>query len=137
VVAISQSKTLTQNFPCLKTLQGQKWRTDLGKGDPVTVSNWDPAQGEAPRHDTITEAMEHSQKRTYHDCPLNDQQAAGRVRCRYLYTTNRQKLLTPVVKLGKNWNRLKRRVTLYEEQQSQLTWTLEISQTLSHQPGSI
>jgi hypothetical protein len=32
---------------------------------------------------------------------------------------------------------LKRRVTLYEDQQSQLTWTPEISQTLGHSPGSV
>jgi hypothetical protein len=30
------------------------------------------------------------------------QQAAERVRCRYLYPTNGQKLLLPVVELGKN-----------------------------------
>jgi hypothetical protein len=33
---------------------------------------WDPAQGEVPRLYTITEAMEHSQKGIYHDCPLKD-----------------------------------------------------------------
>jgi hypothetical protein len=27
-VAIPQSKTLTQDCPCLKELQGQKWRRD-------------------------------------------------------------------------------------------------------------
>ena len=39
------------------------------------------------------------------------QQAAERVRCRYLHPTNRQKLVTPVIELGKNWKMLKRRVT--------------------------
>jgi hypothetical protein len=33
---------------------------------------WDPSQGEAPRTDTITEAMECSQKGIYYDCPLKD-----------------------------------------------------------------
>jgi len=33
---------------------------------------WDPAQGEAPRPDTITETMGHSQKGTYHDCSPKD-----------------------------------------------------------------
>jgi hypothetical protein len=42
----------------------------------------------------------------------NTQQAAERVRCRYLYPTNRQKLLIPVVELGKSWKKLRRRVTL-------------------------
>ena len=65
------------------------------------------------------------------------QQAAERVRCRYLHPTIRQKLVTPVVKLGEIWNKQKRRVTLYVDQQPHLTWTPKIDQTLSHQPGSI
>jgi hypothetical protein len=40
------------------------------------------------------------------------QQAAERVRCRYLHPTNGQKLLNPVVELGKNWKKLRRRATL-------------------------
>jgi hypothetical protein len=56
------------------------------------------------------------------------QQAAERVRYRYLHPTNGQKQLTPVVEL-----KLREKVT----QQSQLIWTPEISQTLDHQPGSI
>jgi hypothetical protein len=38
----------------------------------VTRPKWDPAQGEDPRSDTVTEAIECSQKGTYHDCPLKD-----------------------------------------------------------------
>jgi hypothetical protein len=34
------------------------------------------------------------------------QQVAERVRCRYLHPTNGQKLLTPVVELGKSWKNL-------------------------------
>jgi hypothetical protein len=34
----------------------------------VTGPNWDPAQGEAPRPDTITDAMVCLQTRAYHDC---------------------------------------------------------------------
>ena len=30
------------------------------------------AQGEVPRPDIITEAMKHTQKGIYHDCPLKD-----------------------------------------------------------------
>jgi hypothetical protein len=55
------------------------------------------------------------------------QQAAERVRCRYLHPINGQKLLAHVVELGKGWKKLRRRVTLKEDQQSQLTWTPEIS----------
>lgn len=55
----------------IKVLQGQKWRR--GKGGPATGPNWDPTQGEAPRLDTITEAMEQllcqsSQKRPLFFC---------------------------------------------------------------------
>jgi hypothetical protein len=56
--------------------------------------------------------MEHSQKGTYHDYPPKDLKAAERVTCRYLHPSNRQKLLTPVVELGKTWKKLRRRVTL-------------------------
>jgi hypothetical protein len=40
------------------------------------------------------------------------QQVTERVRCRYLHTTNGQKLVTPVVELGESWKKLRRRVTL-------------------------
>jgi len=40
------------------------------------------------------------------------QQAAERLRCRYLYPINRQLILTPVVELGKNRKKLGRRATL-------------------------
>jgi hypothetical protein len=66
----------------------------------VTGPKWDLAQGEVPRPDTITEAMECSQKGIM-TALQNTQQAAERVRCRYLHPTNGQKQLTPVVELGK------------------------------------
>jgi hypothetical protein len=40
------------------------------------------------------------------------QQTFERVRCRYLNPTIGQKLLTPVVELGKSWKKLRRRETL-------------------------
>ena len=43
-----------------------------GKEDPATDPKWDPAQGKVPRPDTITEAMELSQKGIYHDFPPED-----------------------------------------------------------------
>jgi hypothetical protein len=43
---------------------------------------------EVPRADTITEAMEFSQNRTYPAC-LRKTKAAERVRCRYLHPTNK------------------------------------------------
>jgi hypothetical protein len=68
---------------------------------------------------------------------LKTQQAAERVRCRYLYPTNGQKMVTPVVELGKRWKKLKRKAILEKDQPSQLTWTPEVALTLYHQPGSI
>jgi hypothetical protein len=61
---------------------------------------WDLADGEVPRPDTISEAMESSQKGTCHARPLK-QQVAERVRCRHLNPTNGQKQLTLVVELEK------------------------------------
>jgi hypothetical protein len=40
------------------------------------------------------------------------QQEAERVRCRYLHPTNGQKLLTPVIGLGKSWKKLRKRAAL-------------------------
>jgi hypothetical protein len=51
---------MTHTFSCLKELQGWKWRRTWGKEDPVTGPKWDPAEEEAPRTNTITEAMEYS-----------------------------------------------------------------------------
>jgi hypothetical protein len=59
--------TLTEKFSCLKNLKGWKWREACRKEGPTTGPKWDPAQGEVPRPHTITEAMERSQKGTYHD----------------------------------------------------------------------
>jgi hypothetical protein len=39
------------------------------------------------------------------------QKSAVRVRCRYLHPSNRQKLGTPMVELGKNWKKMRRRST--------------------------
>jgi hypothetical protein len=60
------------------------------------------------------------------------QKGVERVRYIYLHPNNGQKLLTPAVELGKGWKKLRRRVTLQEDQQSQSTWTLGISQSLYH-----
>ena len=76
----------------------------------MTDPKWDPAQGEVPRSDIITEAIECSQKGSYHDCPT--QKAAERFRCRYLHPTNGQKQLTAVTELRKTWKKLRRKVTL-------------------------
>jgi hypothetical protein len=65
------------------------------------------------------------------------QQAAERVRCRYLHPINGQEQLTPVVELGKSWKKLRWTATLKKDQQNQLTWARKISLKLNHQTGSI
>ena len=66
-----------------------------------------PAQSGVSRPDTNTEAMEHSHKGLYNDYLWKTQQAAGRVRCRYLHSISVQKLLTPVVELVKSSKKLR------------------------------
>jgi hypothetical protein len=56
--------------------------------------------------------MVYSQKGPIMIALRKTQKAAERVRCRYLHPTDEQKLLTPVVKLGESWNKLRRRETL-------------------------
>ena len=69
------------------------------------------------------------------------QQAAESIGCKYLHPTNGQKLLAPVVELGKSWKKLRRRANLKEDQLSQLNWTPKISDTepptRQHTPADI
>ena len=68
---------------------------------PTTDPKWDPAQEVIPNPDTIIETMECSQKKVLSMItPKKTQQAATRVRCKYLQLTNGQKQLTSVVGLG-------------------------------------
>jgi hypothetical protein len=67
---------------------------------------------ETSRPDTLTEAMECSQKGPILTVLRKTQQTADRVRCRHLHPINGQELLTPVVELRKSWKKLRRRVTL-------------------------
>jgi hypothetical protein len=57
--AIPQSHYDPQLFLSEK-LQGLKWRKPEEKEGPATDPTCDPAQGEIPRPDTITEAIKHS-----------------------------------------------------------------------------
>ena len=68
---------------------------DCPPKDPATGSKWNLAQEEVPRPDNITETMGCSDKGTYLTALQKIQQAAERVRCRYLHPTNGQKKLTP------------------------------------------
>jgi hypothetical protein len=44
----------------------------LRKRGPAIGPKLDPVQGEVPRPDTISEAMEHTQKGIYHGCLPKD-----------------------------------------------------------------
>jgi hypothetical protein len=70
---------------------GTKMDKILRKGGRSLVrgSSWDPAQGEVPRPDTITEAKECSQKKGPTMIALQKtQKAAEGGRCRYLHLNN-------------------------------------------------
>jgi hypothetical protein len=82
---------------------------DLLKGCPVAGPNWDPTQREASRPDTISEAMLCSKKGVYHDCSPKDPTISGKSQIPF---QNGQKLLKPMVELGKSWKKLRRRATL-------------------------
>jgi hypothetical protein len=44
----------------------------------VTDSNWDPAPGEAPKPDNITDAIVCFQTEAYHDCPPKCPTSSGK-----------------------------------------------------------
>jgi hypothetical protein len=97
----------------------------------------DPTQGEAPRPDTITDAVVCSKIVPYHDWPLKDPTSILKSQM-HIFTTNQwTEARNPVVELGESLKKLWRSAAPWEDQQSQLTWTLEISQTQRYQPGSI
>jgi hypothetical protein len=59
--------------PCLTTTvsnKNTKMDESLGKRRSSDSPNWDPAQAEAPRPDTIIDTVVCLQTRVYHDCPL-------------------------------------------------------------------
>jgi hypothetical protein len=96
------SQNTSQNYYCLKKLQGWKWRGAWGKEGPARGPKWDPAQGEASRPDTVTKLCSTHKEGQTMTALQKTQKAAERVRCKYLHPTNGQKLLTPVVELGKS-----------------------------------
>jgi hypothetical protein len=68
----------------------------------------DRPKGSSSRPDTITEAMEPTHKKGSIMTVLQKtQQTTERVKCRYLPTTNGEKLLAHVVELGKGWKKLR------------------------------
>ena len=120
----SQSKFLTQNYFCLKEMQGQKWRRDLRKSFLVTRPICDPSHGWAPKSDTITDALLCLQTRAvlWEALP-----AADRDRPRKIQPTTRLRSGIPMVELGEGLEKLKERATPEEGQQYQLTRTMGTS----------
>ena len=64
-------------------MKEQKWRTDWGKGGPVTSPNWYPAEGDIPKPDTITDVMVFLHTEASMAALWEAQQAIERVRCSY------------------------------------------------------
>jgi hypothetical protein len=62
--------------------------------------------------DTITEAMECSQKGAYHDCALKDPTSSCKSQTQIFTHNQWAKAADPVVELGKSWKKLRRRATL-------------------------
>jgi hypothetical protein len=110
-------------------------KRNLRKRRPSNRPNWHPAQGDTPRPDSITEAMQCSHKGTYHDCPLKDPTSSWKSQMQIFAPNQWTEAIDPC-----SWIREK----LEAEEASYpvggpavSTWTPDISQTLDHQPGSI
>ena len=110
-VAIPQSKTLTQ-FLLSDRTAGRKMEKNLRKRRSSDRPNWDPTQGKAQGLTLLLRICCAYKNRPIMTALGKFQQAAERVRDRYLQPTNGQKLLTPMVELGESWKKLRRRVTL-------------------------
>ena len=72
--------------------------------------NWYQAQEDSTNPDTVIDTIMYLL--TSMTALQKAQQAAERARCRYLHLTNGQKLVTPVVELGKSYRKLRRKVTV-------------------------
>jgi hypothetical protein len=93
----------------LKELQGWKWRGTWGKEGPETGPKWGPAQGEVPRHHTISEAMEHSQKGTYHDYPPKDWTSSWKSQMQIFAPNQWTEAADPCCWIREGWKKLRRR----------------------------
>jgi hypothetical protein len=95
--------SLTHNCSSLKELQA--W----GKEGRVTDPKWDPAQGKVPRPDTITEAMEHSQKGIYHNCPPKNPTSSWKSQMQIFAPNQWTETADPCGWTREGWRKLRRR----------------------------
>ena len=134
---VTTVSTLTHNRSHLNELQGWKWRGSWGKEGLATGSKWYAANGEVPRPENITEAMESSQKVIYHYCPTKDPKSSWKIQMQIFAPNHWTEAADLCCWIREGRKKLRRRVILEENQQSQSIWTPEISQTLGHQTDSI
>ena len=111
-VAIPQSKLSSINVPVRKNYRDGKGEESEGKMVQRQTQSGILLKG---RHQGLTLLLRlccAHKKEPNMTALQHTQQAAERIRSRHMHLTNGQKLLTPVVELGKSWKKLRRRVTL-------------------------
>jgi hypothetical protein len=83
-------------------ITGIEMKRSLWKRGPATVPKRDPAQGEAQGLTLLLRLWNTHKKGPIMTAFQKTQQAAERIRCRYLHPTNGQKLLIFVAELEKS-----------------------------------
>jgi hypothetical protein len=70
VAILDSKKPLTWNCFSLKNYRDKNEKETEEKNSPVTGPIWEPSQEEAPRPDTITDALVYVQTGAQRGCPL-------------------------------------------------------------------
>ena len=78
----------------------------------MTGPKWDPDKERSQVMTLLLRLWSTHKKEPIMTALQKTQQAAERIRCRYLHPTNGQKLLTSVVELGESWKKMRRRENL-------------------------
>ena len=86
--------------------------TKVEKSLRKRMSSYRPKMGSIPREatrpDTITHAVLCSQKGSYQDCPLKAPTSSRKSQMQIFIPKQWNKLVTPVVELGKSWEKVTR-----------------------------
>jgi hypothetical protein len=102
----------------------------------MTGPKWDPAQAEAPRPDTITEAVEPSQKGTKHDCPPEDTTSSKKSQMQIFAPKQWTEAADPFGSIREKLEETDQEGDPVREPTVSINLDPpEISQTLDHQPG--